>query len=244
MTKTILITGGAKRIGAELAHSLHAQSWQMALHYHHSQTEAEALQAELGDACQLFQADLTNEAATEELIPRVLAGCGGLDAVIHNASLFEKDGWEDFTWQTLDAHMRVHCYASLSLAKHFHAQRKTLKADSPAPLILLGDGLKGWSHSPAFLSYGVSRSAMESLPALLGESLAPELRINMLALGLSLPRPEDDPEMFARVAAKTPLQRESNPSEILDAVNWLLDAQSVTGQVISLAGGQHLTRRI
>lgn len=242
MTQTILITGAAKRVGAALAKAFAADGWRVAVHYNHSAKEAEALVAELGNGAAAFQANLTDESETQALIPRVLDAFGSLDAVIHNASLYQKDGLPDFCWKRAEDHMRIHAFASVTLAKELHMHRTD--EDAPASIILLGDGLKAWSHSAAFLSYGLSCSTLEAIPPLLAESMAPRVTINALGCGLTLIDAASSQEQFERIARKTPMQCTSSPEEVIATAKWLIATPSVTGQSIYLSGGQHLPRRI
>lgn len=242
MTKTILITGAAKRVGAEVAKALAAQGWRVAVHYYSSGAQADALADTIGNGAARFQADLQDEQQAKALIPRVVEQFGQLDAVIHNASLFEKDGLENFSWEKAASHMQLHAYVATTLAQQFAAHRTQYEA--PASLILMGDGLKAWSHSAAFLSYGLSCSALQALPELLAEKLAPQIAVNAIACGLTLAESVEAQAQFARIAAKTPMQRTSSVQEVVATIEWLLAAPSVTGQVVNLAGGQALPRRI
>lgn len=233
----LLITGAGRRVGKALAAHCARAGWRVAQHTHRSTPDALA-------GAELFQADLCDEAQTAALIPQVIEKMGRVDGLIHNASVFEKDGLEDFTWARAEQHARIHTLAATTLIQQLYAHRKAAGATGPAPAILLSDGLHGWSHSAAFLSYALSCAGLDALPQLLAEKLAPQLTINTLALGLTLPATTESDEYFARIAAHTPMGTPSNIEELQRSVDWLLASPSVTGQVISLAGGQHLARRI
>ena len=244
MSKTVLITGGAKRVGAAITQALAADGWKVAIHYHASDVEADALADTVGKGAARFGADLTKEEDAQHLVPRVVEHFGQLDAIIHGASLFEKDGLDNFSWDCAEKHQRIHTLAAISMAQHLYTHRLDVHTDEPAQMVLLGDGLKAWSHSAAFLSYGVSCASMESLPPLLAERLAPHITINTLGLGLTLAEESASLDQFERIAQKTPMQLTSSPEEVIATARWLLSSPSVTGQVIHLSGGQHLPRRI
>src|SRR6187455_1705362 len=117
--RTVLVTGAAKRLGREIALALAAAGWQVAVHYRGSAEDAERT---VDDCAGLagsasFQADLADEAAARELVPRVVAHFGQLDAVVNNASLFEQDSAASFTQASLAAHFATNTAAPVLLAQ-------------------------------------------------------------------------------------------------------------------------------
>jgi NAD(P)-dependent dehydrogenase (short-subunit alcohol dehydrogenase family) len=240
---TALITGAAVRVGRVLALHLASQGWDVLIHYHHSQTEAEALADEiraLGRRAALAQADLgqpeaarTIFAAAADLLP--------VTTLIHNASRFERDQLATLTPEAMRAHFAVNVETPLLLTRAFAEQFP--KGELPGNVICLLDGMIGWSISPTFLSYSLSRLALREALPLLAQELAPHIRVNGIALGATLPGEQDKPTTFAKLEWTTPLRRVSHPGEVCDAVDYLLKADGVTGQVINLSGGMNLPRR-
>lgn len=232
--KTLLITGGAQRIGAHLAHHLAAQGWNLVVHYHHSAEAALALKATLetqhGIAVTLKEADLAGDLTH---FWRDLPRC---DAIIHNAAMFERDTLATLQNATLQQQMQVNYLAPLQLSQGFMQQLGTAQGH----ILLLGDGVMGWSISPEFFSYAASKLALQSSVDLLAASCAPRARVNMVALAPTLPGPTDTPELFARHAQRAPLKRTGTPEEVAAAIDYLMAAPGVTGQVISLANGAGL----
>lgn len=112
-----------------------------------------------------------------------------------------------------------------------------LPATTTGDVILLGDGMMGWSIAPEFFSYAVSRHGWASLVDMLASACAPRARVNLLALGATLPGDMDDDATFARLAERAPLKRHGAPAEVCTALDFLLASPGVTGQVISLANG-------
>lgn len=238
--RNALITGCAHRVGREIAVSLAHQGWNIAVHYHHSKDAAEALCDDiraLEKKAFAFRADLTNDAETSALISHAGGKLGTLSCLINNASLFEKDSLQTMNDASRNAHMQVNCFAPLTLIRDFVAQ-----ADRTIPnhIINLVDGCFGWSVAPHYLSYALSKQSLASATILLARELAPSIQINAIGLGATLAGKEDTPETFDRFAQVMPLKRNSSPREVCDTVQYLLNAPSVTGQILYLNGGLHL----
>ena len=228
--KRVLVTGGARRLGAAISEALHSAGWEVLIHYFHAETGARVLQQELGEDAYLLQADLTKEAEVKQLLEEA----GQLDAIIHNASLFERDGLKKFDWQKAEQHMRLHSFCAVECASHLRRQHR-----HPSCLILLGDGLKQKSNSPAFLSYALSCRTMEALPELLGEAMAPYSRLYHLGLGVTLPQEGEDKEMLARVTSSTAYAKPTPPEEVTTLILRLLETQTLPSCSINMAEGGH-----
>lgn len=240
---TVLITGAAKRVGRVLALHLAAQGHDVLVHYHHSQNEAESLAAEIramGRQAALAQADLSQPEAVEAIFAAA-EGMPPVTMLIHNASRFERDQLASLSPDAMRAHFAVNVETPLLLTQAFAARFP--KGELPGNVICLLDGMIGWSISPTFLSYSLSRLAMQDAVPLLAQELAPHIRVNGIALGATLPGAQDKPSTFAKLEWTTPLRRVSHPGEVCDAVDYLLRADGVTGQLINLSGGMNLPRR-
>lgn len=236
--KTALVTGAGKRIGREIALYLAREGWDVALHCRHSSREAEALAAEIvamSRETALLQADLADAASSSALIGKAANVLGPLSLLVHNAAVFEKEGLTHFSHESFTRHMAVNLEAPLHLSRDFAAQ-----APAGSNIICLLDGMEGWSMSPAYLSYALSKQGLREAVRLLARPLAPKVRINGIAPGATLEGIGDAPDSFKRLGEKTPLQRTSAPREILAALAFLLGSPGVTGQVIDLSGGMGL----
>ena len=233
----VVITGAAKRLGAAIATHFASLGYNLVLHHHQSAAEAgqlaERLYETYGVQAQLKQADLSDPAALtdfwEDLPP-----CGTL---ILNAATYTRDTLADMKAATLRNQLVVNLESPLMLAQGFMAQ---LPASASGSITVIGDGTLGWSISPHFFSYAVSKHAWVSLIELLAAAVAPRARANLIALPPTLPN-EGEEEMFARLAARAPLNRTGSAEELLAALDYLRTAPGVTGQVLSLANGMHLT---
>jgi NAD(P)-dependent dehydrogenase (short-subunit alcohol dehydrogenase family) len=232
-TPTTLITGAGRRIGAGLARHLAARGHNLVLHYHTSKAEAEALALELrgtGAHVTLVQANLEDAAS----LAQVWKGLPPVTTIIHNASRYTRDKLDNFTVVDLRAHMAVNFEAPLVLTQGFMAQ---LPAGAAGNVIVLGDDALGWSISPEFFSYAVSKHAWASIIELLAAAVAPRARANVIALAPTLPNVNDPDGMFARLAAHAALKRTGDVAEVLAAVDYLLGAVGTTGQVLHLGNG-------
>jgi NAD(P)-dependent dehydrogenase (short-subunit alcohol dehydrogenase family) len=235
-----LVTGGARRIGRTLVLALADAGWDVAVHYRTSRSEAEAVCAEVeakGRRAQCFQADLCVEGKAVALMERAHEAMGPASALINNASVFEEDSIQTMTRASWDAHMETNLRSPLALAQAFAAQ-----APAGSVIINLLDQ-RVWKPNPQFFTYALSKAALWAATQTLAQALAPRIRVNGVGPGPTLPSIHQAPEDFAAEAANVPLGRRATPEEIARAVLYLVDAPSVTGQMIAVDGGQHLAWR-
>ncbi len=236
-----LVTGGARRLGREIALELAAQGWDVALHYGRSQAEAQdtvqALRA-LGADAHAFAADLADEAACRNLVPAVLGRFGRLRAVVNNASLFEYDDVQSFGHAQMDRHWRSNVAPAVLLAQALHAHLQ--QGDAGGCVVNLLDQ-KLWNPNPDYLSYTLSKAALEAANTLLAQALAPRVRVCGVAPGVTLPSGPMDQADFEAAHRLTPLQRSSTGTDIARAVRFLLESPAITGTTLLVDGGQHLS---
>jgi NAD(P)-dependent dehydrogenase (short-subunit alcohol dehydrogenase family) len=247
--RTVLVTGSAKRLGREIALGLAAAGWQVAVHYRGSAADAARTAQDCrglapGLKFESFQADLGDEAQTRALLPRVVQGLGDIDAVVNNASLFEHDTAESFGYESLTAHLRANTGAPVVLAQALH-RHVSLRVGDPAPgagvVVNLLDQ-KLWNPNPDFLSYTLSKAALEAANTALAIALAPQLRVVGIAPGLTLTSHLLSQEKFDRLHRLSPLGRSSTPQDVVSAVRFALENSSITGTTLLVDGGQHLMK--
>ncbi len=243
--RTVLITGSAKRLGREIALALAAGGWQVAVHFRGSAADAAKTVedcrkcATAGLLFESLQADLGDEAQARALLPRVIQRFGTVDAVVNNASNFEHDTVASFGYEALSAHMRTNTGAPVLLAQALH-QHVSARTASGVVVNLLDQKL--WNQNPDFLSYTLSKAALEAANTMLAIALAPQLRIVGVAPGLTLTSHLLSQEKFDQLHRLSPLGRSSTPQDVVSTVKFALENQSITGTTLLVDGGQHLMR--
>ena len=240
--RTVLVTGSAKRLGREIALALAQAGWQVAVHYRGSQDEAMLTVADceqLGVSAAAFEADLADEAAVRALLPRVVAHFGQIDAVVNSAALFEQDSAASFGHVAMERHLRVNTAAPILLAQALHAHVQERAGDGVVVNLL---DQKLWNQNPDFLSYTLSKAALEAANTMLAMALAPDVRVVGVAPGLTLTSNYLSPEKFEALHKLSPLGRSSTPEDVAGAVKFALENQSITGTTLLVDGGQHLLR--
>jgi NAD(P)-dependent dehydrogenase (short-subunit alcohol dehydrogenase family) len=244
-----LVTGGAIRLGRAIALYLAARGHDVAIHYAGSAEAAEetATQVQaLGRRACVLQADLTDEAAMQALVPRAVAGLAGpLTTLVNNASIFEYDSIASATRASWDRHIESNLRAPFVLTQAFAAQSPGPLRDSAgepvaqAAVVNMIDQ-RVFKLTPEFMSYTIAKMGLWALTRTSAQALAPAVRVNAIGPGPTVRGHRQSAEHFARQRAATILERGANPDDITAALGYLLDAPSVTGQILCVDGGQHL----
>lgn len=246
--RTVLVTGAARRLGRSIALALAAGGWQVAVHYRQSEQDAintVAACEKLSGVSAHFDADFADEAAVRALLPRVVAHFGAVDAVVNSASLFEHDDAASFGFATLEQHLRSNTGAPIVLAQALHAHLLA-RADAGetsaqgAVVNLLDQKL--WNLNPDFLSYTLSKAALEAAGTMLALALAPRVRVVGVAPGLTLTSPFLSEEKFHQLHALSPLGHASSAEDVASTVRFALENRSLTGTTLLVDGGQHLMK--
>ncbi len=235
-----LITGASRRIGRALALEACAAGYDLAIHCRNADADAESLRAAaegMGRRAAILEADLADDAALNALIPRAAAAVGPLSLLVNSASLFEDDRIETLNAAGFDAAIAANLRAPILLAQAFAAQ-----APAGSQIVNILDQ-RVWRPNPLYFSYAISKGALWHATRMLAQALAPAIRVNGIGPGPTLPSIHQTAEAFAAEAANTPLQRAAQPAEMAHALRYLIDAASVTGQMIAVDGGQHLAWR-
>lgn len=236
-----LVTGSARRIGAAIARRLHAEGYDLALHYLRSGAEMQALAAELESArpgsVLTLQADLCEFDRLPELVARTVGRFGRLDALVNNASSFQPTPIGMATPQQWDDLFGSNARAPFFLAQ---AAAPHLKAAGGAIVNLVD--LYAERPLAGHTLYCMAKAALVMATRSLAVELAPEVRVNAIAPGAILwPENEAADSVQQAILARTPLARTGTPEEIAATVCWLLcGATYTTGQVINVDGGRIL----
>jgi len=269
--RTALVTGAGKRLGREIALGLARAGWRIAVHYRSSEAEAlqtaadcmqafaewqaqAGLKSEGGDASVahnstqvqlqnfLFKADLANEEATRKLMPQVVSQLGRVDAVVNSAALFEHDDVQSFSYANMAQHWASNTGAAILLAQalHQHCQSRDAQAAEAVVINMLDQKL--WNPNPDFLSYTLSKAALEAANTLLAQALAPLVRVVGVAPGLTLTSHMLDDDKFQKLHTLSPLGRSSSVEDVVSAVVFAVHNRAITGTTLLVDGGQHLMK--
>ena len=237
--RTALVTGGAKRIGKAIVEDLTAHGFAVAIHANESLEDAEAMSRMLnaeGGKTAVVQCDLSDGAATANLIAAATEALGPLDLLVNNASLFKPDtvsALDDALW---DRHFAVHVKAPSILARDFVRQ---LPNGVPGSIVNIIDQ-RVWNPTPRYYSYTLSKSALWMATRTMAQGFAPRVRVNAIGPGPSLPNERQDDAAFQAQVEGLILRRGPGLDEFGRTVRFLFDTPSITGQMIALDGGQHL----
>ena len=237
----VLVTGAARRVGRAIAVEMARAGYDVALHYRSSGAECEASAAyvrALGVRGECFQADLADEAACRALLPTVAARLGRIDAIVNNASHFEYDNAESFSFASMEAHWRANTAPAVVLAQALAAH---LKGCSETGCVINLLDQKLWNPNPDYFSYTLSKAALEAATTLLAQTLAPQVRVAGVAPGVTLVSgPKMSDAGFAAAHTMTPLGRSSSPDDVARTVRFIIESPAITGTTIVVDGGQHL----
>jgi NAD(P)-dependent dehydrogenase (short-subunit alcohol dehydrogenase family) len=237
--RAALVTGGAKRVGLAVTRALVEAGYAVAVHANTSLAEADAVCADIkkkGGRAEALQADLNDHAQVLKLVPAAAAAVGPLTLLVNNASLFQADDIASLDRDLFDRHMAVHVRAPLFLAQAFAAQAPE---GADASIVNMLDQ-RVMKPTPLFLSYALSKNSLYAATTMLAQGLAPKVRVNGVAPGPTLPSSRQSAEEFAWQSANLPLKHGPTPEQLAQAVLFLANAVSVTGQTIAVDGGQRL----
>ncbi len=241
--KVVLITGGARRVGAAICRELHAHGAQLMIHYKTSATEARALQAELNllraNSVAIIQGDLHNMAVLPSMVSETVKHFGRLDVLINNASTYyptdlgqiNEENWQDLMGSNLKAPVFLVQAAAAELRKNHGCIVNITDMHIERP-------------KKGYIVYSVAKAGLVTLTKSLAHELSPEVRVNAVAPG-PVQWPENNPQFDEvyrqRVINQTLLKRVGEAEDVAKAVKFLIyDAPFVTGHVLAVDGGRSL----
>jgi NAD(P)-dependent dehydrogenase (short-subunit alcohol dehydrogenase family) len=233
-----LVTGAARRIGRSLALAAAEAGYDLAIHHRSHPQEADSLAAEAA-AFGANSLTLTGDLADPVTASALLDAAGRLGPVtllVNNASLFEDDSLGSLNANGLNAHMAVNLTAPVLLSQAFAMRLPT----GMGGLIVNVLDQRVLRPNPQFFSYSLSKAALWAATKTMAQALSPHIRVNGIGPGPTLPSVHQVPGEFEAEVAGTPLARAVDPAEIAAALRYLIDAPSVTGQMIAVDAGQHL----
>lgn len=242
MNRTALITGAAKRVGKAIAMHLAGQGWNVALHYHRSEAEARQFCNELSgkypnQQFELFKANLNQASEVEAIIPQVLLKFPAIDLLVNNASVFEPARLEETSTDFLEQQMNVNFRAPFILCRDFaHSVKSGVIVNFVDTRIV--------TNKSNFAAYSLSKKALWELTKMAALEFGPHIRVNAIAPGLTLPPEEKGEDYLWKLAGNIALKRPGGLSPILKSLDFILDNDYLTGQLLFCDGGENLGPKI
>ena len=236
--KKIILTGGATRIGSAIAKSLAGYDVNIIIHFNKSKKSAQKLKAELeemGSKIYLIKADLSKINQLKKIVPFAHKKMKGIDCLINNASLFEKDDLENFNDKSFSKHLDINLKAPAFLIKDF---KKYVKNKEANVINIIDQRVK--KLTPFFFSYTLSKATLATLTTTAAMKLAPNIRVNGISPGPTLKNKRQSEKHFKAQWKSTILEKQVNIDDICNLVKYFIESESVTGQIVNVDGGQSL----
>jgi len=234
--KTVLLTGGARRLGKAMVLALAESGAKVAFTYLSSTTEAaetlRQLQSSRAEGLAL-RCDLREESAVQQMIAQVIEGFGAIDILINNAGLFQTAKLHEISASQWDDLFAVNVRAPFLVSRHCIPHLR----GRGGRIINLGSlgALKPWATHAHYCS---SKAALHMLTQVMAKALAPEIAVNCVAPGMIETGPGKDAELRTRLAARTPMKRNGSPQDVVNAVMYFATAPHfITGQILTVDGG-------
>ena len=236
--RKIIITGGATRIGAEIAKKLSGPNKEILIHFNKSKSKAEKLKKELelnGTKVYLAKGDLSKENDVNKIVKHAKSKLNYFDCLINNASLFENDKLENFSSDSWDKHLKTNLRTPALLSKEF---AKNVKGKNNNIINIIDQRV--FKLTPYFFSYTISKTGLYTLTKTSAISLAPNIRVNGIAPGPTIKNQRQSEKHFRKQYLATPLKRQVDVLQICNAVDFFIKNISITGQVLAIDSGQNL----
>jgi pteridine reductase len=240
MARVTLVTGGARRLGAEIVRSFAASGDDIVLHHGNSPSDAEGLATELragGTRVHVVQDDLRDANAPARIVDEAMHAFGALNVVVSSASVMTRRTFQDVTVTEWDeAH-------AVNLRAPFFLMQAAARVMSDGGVIIqMSDHLAREAIFPKLIPHQVTKSALTALVRTVAGALAPRIRVNAVAPGLVLPPDEMSYDAIEKFLRDVPLGRSGSPQDVVQAIHFLIDAPYVNGVVLPVDGGRHLWR--
>lgn len=244
------VTGAAQRLGRAMALYLASRGYDLAIHYARSGTQAEELAhviEGMGRKAVCIQADLLDEAALSPLVSTAVQALNApLTLLVNNASIFEQDSIATATRESWDRHMMSNLRAPFVLTQAFAAQCPLPDLDEAGEPIARGLVVnmidqKVRKLTPEHMTYSIAKMGLWAFTQMAAQELGPRIRVNAIGPGPTLQAADQSSEVYLHSRQNTVLARGANLSDITAALGFLINAPSVTGQILCVDGGQHLS---
>ena len=239
--RVALVTGGARRVGAEIVRSFAVRGYDVLLHHGNSPDAANALAAELRSShevrIEIVQEDLADVHAPPRIIDAAMRAFGALDVVVSSASVMMKHPFDAVTPEEWEQTSAINLRAPFFLMQ---AAARVMR--DGGVIVQLSDHLAFETIFPHLIPHQVTKAALTQLVRTTASAFAPRVRVNAVAPGLVLPPDDLSDETIERFLRDVPLGRSGTPHDVAQAIHFLVDAPYVTGIVLPVDGGRHLRR--
>jgi NAD(P)-dependent dehydrogenase (short-subunit alcohol dehydrogenase family) len=238
MGKTALITGASKRIGKFISEFLASKGWSIIIHYNTSGKDAQELAGKLsqqytGQYFTYVGADLSDITQVEKLISGITSKHGEFELLINNASVFDRSYLKETSVSLFERQLSVNLRAPFFLIRDFAKYCKT------GNVINLVD-TRVTSNKSNFSAYSISKKALWELTKLAALEFAPDIRVNAIAPGLTLPPHEEKDDYLLKLAENIPMKKPVGVDPILKSVDYIIENKILTGQLLFADGGENL----
>ena len=238
--KNLLITGAATRMGKAIALHFAERGWNIALHYFRSSSKARELKKIIEQnlvKVALIKADLKNPKQVEKIMNIAKKKIGNIHCLINNAALFEKDDILNFTTKGWNEHLNINLLAPAILTKQFVKQAPKGTVSNIINII----DQRIFNLTPFFMSYTISKSGLQTLTKTMAMRLGPNIKVNAIAPGPTIKSKRQTDKHFKNQVKSTLLKKSVRLKDICDTVEFLINNNSVTGQIIAIDSGQNLS---
>ena len=242
MNKTALITGASKRVGKAIAVHLAGKGWNVIIHFNTSEKYARELKDSLskkfpGQDFYIIQTNLIDELELEELIPKLVEKTGAFDLLINNASVFDPGYLSETEAPLFNNQLDVNLKAPFLLTRDFAKHCKT------GNIINFVDTRISTNKSN-FAAYSLSKKGLWELTKMAALELSPEIRVNAIAPGVTLPPEDKDGSYLENLAKGIPMKKPGGLVPILKSVDYILENEYLTGQLLFADGGENLGKNV
>ena len=241
INKSAIVTGAAKRIGAGIAMALSSQGWFVYLHYNSSSEEAKQVLHEIkssGGNGQLINMDLSNPDCGEQIINQIDRAAPPVELLINNAARFEYDNISNINSLSLDQHFFANVRGPILLSKSFF--ELVTKGQQGCVINILDN--KIFALNPDYLSYTISKAALQCATETFAMAMAPHVRVNGIAPGITLESGGQGESSFQKGQKMSPIGKVSSVEDIIKALFFIVNTTSLNGHIITIDGGQRLQK--
>lgn len=238
MKQTALITGASKRIGKSISEFLAENGWNIIIHFNSSEKPAKELENELKQKYPnqdffSFQANLSNTNDVKSLIPKIIEKSGPFQLLVNNASVFDSGYISETDEELFENQINVNLRAPFFLMQDF------VKHCKSGDIINFVDTRVTMNKSN-FAAYSLSKKGLWDLTKMAALEFGPEIRVNAIAPGVTLPPPDEDDDYLHKLAEKIPMKKPGGVKPILNSVEYILNNDHLTGQLLFADGGENL----